>query len=97
MPTDPLNPTPHGGEASLEQLLQRFAQACSTVTFCEDDWQGLYRLALDIHRSNLKTHHSIVRDYLIKRGYSLQRASWVSARYQHFSELVSLDGHEKTS
>ena len=84
-------------EQAGEQLVQRFAEACSTVTFCEDDWQRLYRLALDIHRRGLKIHHSTVRDYLIKRGYSLQQASWVSTRYQHFSELVSLDGHEKTS
>ena len=55
-----LNQVSHGAEASLErageQLLQHFAQACSTVTFCTDDWQRLYRLALDIHRRGLKTH-----------------------------------------
>ena len=84
-------------EQAGEQLVQRFAQACSTITFCEDDWQRLYRLALDIHRRGLKIHPSTVHDYLIQRGYSLQQASWVSTRYRHFSELVSLDGHEKTS
>ena len=58
----------------------------STATFCPDDCQRLYRLALDIHRRGLKTHHSTVRDYLIQRGYSLQKASWVSAHYQHLIE-----------
>ncbi len=96
-----LDQTPRREEAALDQtgalLLQRFAQGCSTVTFCAGDWQRLYHLTLDMHRYGLKTHPHTMRDYLTSRGCSLQKASWVSAHYQHFSELLSLYDQLKSS
>ena len=72
------------------QLLHDFARACLRGSFDQEDWQHLYRFSLDVHRRGLKTHPRAIRDYLVKHGCSLQKASWLSAQYQHFMDLLTL-------
>ena len=80
------------------QLLHDFAKvACSRVSLKEDDWQRLYCFTLDVHRRGLNTHPRAIRDYLVKHGCSLQKASWVSGHYQHFTELLTLYDQQPAS
>jgi hypothetical protein len=79
------------------QLLHDFARACPRVSFDEDAWQHLYRFTLDNHRRALSIDKRTVRDYLVKHGCSLQKASWVCSHYQHFTELLTLYDQQPAS
>ena len=72
------------------QLLHDFAKASSRLSLDQDAWQRLYRFTLDVHRRGLNTHPRAIRDYLVKHGCSLQKASWVSGQYLRFAELLAL-------
>jgi len=84
-------------DQAAEKLLKHFVQVCHNVTLCPEDWRRLYRFTLDNHRRGLNTDHRMVREYLVKEGCSLQKASWLSAQYHHFIQLLSLYDHEKSS
>ena len=79
------------------QLLHDFAKACPRLSLDQDAWQRLYRFTLDVHRRGLNTHPRAIRDYLVKHGCSLQKASWVSGQYQHFTELLTLYDQQPAS
>jgi hypothetical protein len=84
-------------DEAAEKLLKHFAEACPTASLSSDDWRRLYRFTLDIHRRRLHTHHRTVRDYLLTHGCSPQKASWLSAQYHHFMELLALYDRQMTS
>ena len=75
---------------TARDMLAAFADTCPRVTLGEDDWERLYHLALYLHRRGLNTEHRAIRDYLIERGCSIQKASWLSAQYRHFRRLLAL-------
>ena len=84
-------------DQAAETLLKHFVQVCHNVTLSPEDWRRLYRFTLDNHRRSLNTDHRTVREYLVKQGCSLQKASWLSAQYQHFTELLTLYDQQRAS
>jgi hypothetical protein len=77
-------------DEAAKYLLNQFAQVCLNPMLCPEDWQRLYRFTIDNHRRGLSIDQRTVRDYLVKHGCSLQKSSWLSAQYHHFSQLLSL-------
>ncbi|WP_447603039.1 hypothetical protein [Nitrospira sp. Nam80] len=75
---------------TAQDMLAAFADTCPRPTLGEDDWERLYYLALYLHRRGLNTEHRTIRNYLIERGCSMQKASWISAQYRHFRRLLAL-------
>ncbi len=83
-------------EKKAQQLLKDFAAVCSAVTLRPDDWPRFYALTVHVHRHHLHIDPRTVRDYLVNQGCSLQKASWLSAQYQHFLELLAwYDQHKQ--
>jgi len=79
------------------QLLQAFVEACPRRFLRSDDWERLYAFTLYVHGQRLGPAVKTVRDYLMAHGCSLQKASWVSAEYKHFAELLTLYDQHKVS
>jgi len=77
-------------DQAAENMLMAFASACARPTIQDSDWEQLYRFTLYIHQRGFNTEHGTIRDHLIKRGCSIQKASWLSAQYRHFATLLSL-------
>ena len=74
-------------------ILSTFAD--QSLTSGTEDWERLYHFTLYVHRRGLNTQHQTIRDYLIQRGYSIQRASWLSTQYRHFTKLLTLYDQHK--
>lgn len=78
------------------KLLEAFAQACPVGPLRDEDWHRLYAFTLYVHQHHLHAHPRTVRDYLLARRCSLQKASWVSTEYKHFSELLALYDQQRS-
>ena len=73
------------------KLLDAYAELCRTQgTPRDEDWQRLYAFTLYVHRHALHAAARTVRDHLVTRGCSVQKANWASGEYKRFVELLAL-------
>jgi hypothetical protein len=77
-------------DKTVEHMLIGLADICPRLTAGAEDWQRLYELTLYAHRNGLKIHHRTIRDYLVKHGCSVQKATWLGTQFRYFTELLTL-------
>jgi hypothetical protein len=70
------------------ELLEEFAHACSTPLMHEDDWSQLYEIAIHMHRQHVVPPPRIVRDFLVNKGCTKQKAGVLSTQLGHFTTLL---------
>lgn len=70
------------------ELLEEFAHACSTPMMYEDDWSQLYEIAIHLHTHHLVPPPSVVRDFLMDKGCTMQKAGFLSNQLGHFTTLL---------
>jgi hypothetical protein len=81
-----------------ESLLKAFSEACPLHSSLRtEDWERLYQFTLHIHRGGQNTHYRTILSYLLRHGWRLRKAIWLSTEYRHFSELLALYDEQKTS
>ena len=84
-------------DGTVQEMLTGLANACPHVTARDYDWERLYQITLYVHRQGLNIEHRAIRDYLIQRGCSIQKATWLSWQYRHLSKLLTLYDEQKAS
>ncbi len=81
----------------LTILLQDFVRLCPEDAPLEpDDWTGLYEISLFVHEQGIRCTASMIRDYLIRHGCSLRKATFLSHQYGHFLHLLKLRDERTT-
>ena len=84
-------------DTTAQEMLTGLANACPRITIHAEDWERLYQFMLYVHQCGLNTEHRAIRDYLIQHGCSMQKATWLSGQYRHFTKLLSLYDRQKAS
>ncbi len=83
-------------DAHLEILLQEFTRACSDTALQQEDWRGLYEICLYAHDQDVAPPVSSIRDYLVTRSCSLQKAAFSSQQYGHLINILTLRDQRQT-
>ena len=77
-------------DGHLQLLLRDFSSLCREESMQEDDWQRLYQICLCAHQVADVPPPWAIRDYLVTKGCSLQKASFLSHQYQHLTTVLKL-------
>jgi hypothetical protein len=82
-------------DKTAHDMLKGFADTCPCSTIREEHWEQLYHFTVYVHRQGLNTEDRTIRDYLVHRGCSRQKANWLIAQYRHFSKLLTIYDERK--
>jgi hypothetical protein len=82
-------------DITARRMLQEISVACPQYLRPED-WRRVYCFAVYLHTQNVILPRHGVRETLMQLGCSLQKASFLDAEVQHFSQLLRLyDEHRQ--
>jgi hypothetical protein len=77
-------------DGHLQMLLRDFSSLWPQESMQEDDWQRLYQICLYAHQVGDVPPPWTVRDYLVTKGCSLQKANLASQHYGHLTMILKL-------
>jgi hypothetical protein len=70
-------------------LLEALAQSCASHGIRPEHWRRLYDFTIYVHLHGQGPAPRVIKEFLIHRGCSIQKASWLSTECRHFLELLA--------
>ena len=79
----------------VEAQLKVLAGLCPTIFLDDTQWESLYRVALSIHTHGGLQDHTILKQFLLKHGCSLQKAGFLSRQILHLCTVLRMHEDQK--